>query len=188
MAPWNASTIPVHQRPESQNIIKCGEIGKPESGRSRTRTWDLFLIRKTICPLQSSQPASNRCKPPRRRQRKATGDDWSLQAGGPIVAPRPQFEAKASYDPEADITPTIRSNPDAPQAARCAPARSRPGCRAWARRACRSRGFRCPRSRRDGLCPSATPAVAMPPQQRRSPSYVDDGGAGEQPTALRVIW
>jgi len=32
------------------------------------------------------------------------------------VAPRPQFEGTVSYDPEADITPTIRSSPDAPEA------------------------------------------------------------------------
>ena len=31
--------------------------GPPPVGRSRTQTWDLFLIRKTWCPLQSSQLA-----------------------------------------------------------------------------------------------------------------------------------
>ena len=83
----------------------------PESGRSRTRTWDLFLIRKTFCPLQSSQLELNPCKHVQQRARKTTGDDWALQLGGPIVAPRPRFEGKASYDPEADIMPTIRSRP-----------------------------------------------------------------------------
>ena len=94
----------------------------PESGRSRTRTWDLFLIRKTFCPLQSSQLELNPCKHVQQRARKTTGDDWALQLGGPIVAPRPRFEGKASYDPEADIMPTIRSDPDAREAGRCAPA------------------------------------------------------------------
>ena len=38
------------------------------------------------------------------------------------MAPRPRFEGRASCGPEADITPTIRSDPDAPEAGRCAPA------------------------------------------------------------------
>jgi len=87
-------------------------------GRSRTRTWDLFLIRKTFCPPQSSQLALNPCKPSERQVRKATGDDWPLQAGGPIVAPRPQFEGRASCDPVAVIGATIRSSPDAREADR----------------------------------------------------------------------
>ncbi len=108
----------------------------PESGRSRTRTWDLFLIRKTFCPLQSSQLALNPCKRVRQHDRKTTGDDWALQAGGPIVAPRPKSEERPTYDPEADIVPTIRSDPDAPEAGRCAPAgiaSTAAGLGAWSR-------------------------------------------------------
>ena len=105
-----------------ENCVNAAISWIPASGRSRTRTWDLFLIRKTICPLQSSQLALNPCKPTRRRRRKGTGGDWRGQPGGPVVAPRPPFEGMVSYGPEADIMPTIRSSPDAPEAARCAPA------------------------------------------------------------------
>ena len=66
----------------------------PGSGRSRTRTWDLFLIRKTACPLQSPQLALNPCKSSRRR--RAEGD-WRGLAGtswwphrGPTAAVRGQ--------------------------------------------------------------------------------------------------
>ena len=50
------------------------------------------------------------------------------------MAPRPPFEGKASYDAEADITPTIRSTPDAPEAGRCEPA-----CSSRPRQAARGR-------------------------------------------------
>jgi hypothetical protein len=175
-----ATQIPV-------NCANAANFWIPASGRSRTRTWDLFLIRKTFCRLQSPQLTLNPCKPCQRRRRKTTGDDWPLQAGGPIVAPRPQFEGRVSYGPEADITPTIRSSPDAPEAGRCAPAGSRPGGRASTRRARRSRGCSCPRWRRDDPCPGLTPTVAMPPQQPRLPSYLDLGGAAEKPVQPRVI-
>jgi hypothetical protein len=122
VAPQNARTIPVRQRPESQNIIKRRESVQLEIGRSRTRTWDLFLIRNTLCPLQSPQLANNPCKLPDHRPRKGTGGDWREQAGGPMVAPRPPVDGVVSCGPEADIMPTIRSSPDAPEAARCAPA------------------------------------------------------------------
>ena len=105
--------------PNPRPLIKCRQFRDSNDGRSWTRTRDLFLIRKTWCPLQSPQIAINPCKTMKHRLRKATGEDWSLQAGGPIVAPRPQFEGTVSYDPEADITPTIRSDPDAVEACRC---------------------------------------------------------------------
>ena len=43
-----------------------------------------------------------------------------------MVAPRRRFEGTVSYDPEADITPTIRSNPDAPEAGRNGVDRGKP--------------------------------------------------------------
>ena len=43
------------------------------NGRSRTRTWDLFLIRETARPLQSPQLALNPCKSQSRRVREGTG-------------------------------------------------------------------------------------------------------------------
>ena len=117
---------PDHADPSSsqilENCVNAANSWIPASGRSRTRTWDLFLIRKTFCPLQSPQLALNPCKPLRRRRRKRTGGDWTGQAGGPIVAPRPPFEGMVSYGPVAVIMPTIRSSPDAPEAGRCAPA------------------------------------------------------------------
>ena len=70
-------------------------------------------------PPNSHLIPANRGDGAGRRGLERTG---RVQAGGPIVAPRPEFEGKASYGPEADITPTIRSRPDAPEAARCAPA------------------------------------------------------------------
>ena len=111
--------------PNPRPLLKCRQFRDSNDGRSRTRTWDLFLIRKTLCPLQSSQLTINPCKTMKRRLRKATGDDWSLQAGGPIVAPRRYFEGKASHDLVAVIEPTIRSSPDAPEACRCEAAGSR---------------------------------------------------------------
>ena len=122
VAPWNTPTVPILRQPEPENRANAANSWIPASGRSRTRTWDLFLIRKTFCPLQSPQLALNPCKPPRRRQPKGTGEDWRGQAGGPIVAPRPRFEGRVSYEPEAVIMPTIRSSPDAAEAGRCAPA------------------------------------------------------------------
>ena len=113
VAPWNTPTVPILQQPDPRKLRKCSEFLDSGDGRSRTRTWDLFLIRNTFCPLQSPQLALNPCKPLRRRRRKGTGGDWAGQAGGPIVAPRPPFEGRVSYDPEAVITPTIRSSPDA---------------------------------------------------------------------------
>ena len=86
----------------------------------------------------------------RRQARKTTGDDWPLQADGPIVAPRPQLGGKASCGPEADIMPTLRSRPDAVEECRHEPARSRRPRRASARRARRTHGCRCPEWRRDG--------------------------------------
>ena len=38
-----------------RELVKCREFRNSNHGRSRTRTWDLFLIRKTFCHLQSSQ-------------------------------------------------------------------------------------------------------------------------------------
>ena len=38
-----------------ENCANAANSWIPASGRSRTRSWDLFLIRKTFCPLQSSQ-------------------------------------------------------------------------------------------------------------------------------------
>ena len=108
------------QKPD--NCPNAANSWIPANGRSRTRTWDLFLIRKTVCPLQSPQLALNPCKTIRHRLRKGTGEDWRGQPGGPTVAPRPPFESRVSYGPEADITPTIRSGSDAPEAGRGAPA------------------------------------------------------------------
>ena len=123
VAPWTTQRArrSTHSR-KPENRSNAGKSWIPASGRSRTRTWDLFLIRKTFCPLQSSQLELNPCKHVQQRARKTTGGDWSLQAGGPIVAPRPQFAGGLSFDPEADITATIRSDPNAPQACRSAPA------------------------------------------------------------------
>ena len=105
-----------------ENCANAANFWIPASGRSRTRTWDLFLIRKTFCPPQSPQLALNPCKPPRRRQRKGTAGDWTGQPGGPVVAPRQPFEGMVSYDPVAVIMPTTRSGPDAPETGRCGPA------------------------------------------------------------------
>jgi hypothetical protein len=60
----------------------------PESnhGRSRTRTWDLFLISKTFCPLQSSQLQLNPCEQEQQRAQKTTGGDWALRPDDPMVA------------------------------------------------------------------------------------------------------
>ena len=115
--PHGAPTLPrsfSSQKPD--NCSNAANCWIPASGRSRTRTWDLFLIRKTFCPLQSPQLALNPCKHVRRRQRKGTGEDWRGQAGGPIVAARPPFEGMVSRGPVAVIMPTIRSSPDAPEA------------------------------------------------------------------------
>ena len=126
VAPLWPHRTPRPCRPFSSQILEnCANAANswiPASGRSRTRTWDLFLIRNTFCPLQSPQLELNPCKPPRRRRRKGTGGDWTGQPGGPVVAPRPRFEGMVSYDPVAVIMPTIRSGPDAPAAGRCAPA------------------------------------------------------------------
>jgi hypothetical protein len=123
MAPWNASTIRSVNAPNPRISSNAGKSANwKASGRSRTRTWDLFLIRKTFCPLESSQLALNPCKRVQQHDRKTTGDDWRLQPGGPIVAPRPQFEGTASCGLVAHMTPTIRSRPDAGEACRCAPA------------------------------------------------------------------
>ncbi len=163
----------------------------PESGRSRTRTSDLFLIRNTFCPLQSPQLALNPCKPPRRRQRKGTGGDWTGQPSGPLVAPRPPFEGMVSYDPEADITATIRSSPDAPEAARGVPAGWRAPRRASPlRRARPSRGRMSPGSARrpwPGCRATFSPAPATPPQPPRLLWYRNAGGAARKP-APPVSW
>ena len=157
-----------------QRISGFRRVGDPglEPGTSS-------LSGKTFCPLQSSQLALNPCKPLRRHQRKGTGGDWPLQAGGPIVAPRRRCEGTVSYDPEADITATIRSDPDTGEECRDEPAGSR-------RRRQTHRGCRCPGWRRDGPGPGSAPAVAMPPQQRRLPSYLDLGGAAKKPAPLWV--
>ena len=77
-----------------ENCVNAANSWIPASGRSRTRTWDLFLIRKTFCPLQSSQLALNPCKP--RATAPAEGD-WRGLAGtswwphrGPTTAVRGQ--------------------------------------------------------------------------------------------------
>ena len=118
MAPlWPHGTPRPCRSSSSQILENCADAANswiPADGRSRTRTWDLFLIRRScvsppVVPTRSLIPAHRAS----RRVREGTGEDWRGQAGGPTVATRPQFEGKASYDPEADITPTIRSSPDA---------------------------------------------------------------------------
>ena len=170
--------------------------GRTSSGRSRTRTWDLFLIRKTCCPLQSPQLALNPCKPPRRHRRKGTGGDWSLQAGGPIVAPRRRFEGTVSFDPEAVITPTIRSRPEAQEAGRCAPAcssRPRQAARGRARQSrdpLVSMGERAAvtelaRDIQSSACHAAsTASLACGPRRRRG--CEETGAAGELVASQRL--
>ena len=176
MWPHGAPTLPRafrSQKPEK--YANAANSWIPADGRSRTRTWDLFLIRNTFCRLQSSQLALNPCKRVQQHVRKATGDDWALQAGGPIVAPRPQFEGRASYVAEANITPTIRSSPDAAEECRLEPAGSRPPWRASSGGARPSQAVGV----QNGVAMArvrSTPGVAMRPQQRRLPSYLDLGG------------
>ena len=123
VAPWNTPTVPIHQQPDPRKLRKCSEF--LDSGEWAIQDSNLGplpyqenLLSPPVVPTRSLIPA-NRGEG---AQRKGTGGDWRGQAGGPIVAPRPRFEGTASYDPEADITPTIRSGPDAPEAGRCAPA------------------------------------------------------------------
>ena len=129
MARYGPLEHPERAEPEttkSQSIAHMQGIpGFRSMGDPGLEPGNLFLIRKTFCRLQSSQLAVNPCKPWQQRWRKATGGDWSLQPGGPIVAPRPRFEGNASYDLGANIMPTMRSDPDASEAGRCAPAGSR---------------------------------------------------------------
>ena len=123
VAPWNTPTAPILQQPDPRKLRKCSEfLDSGEMGDPGLEPGTSSLSGKPFVP--SSRPNSHLIPANRRdgAQRKGTGEDWPLQAGGPIVAPRPQFEGRASYDPEADITPTIRSSPDAPEAGRCAPA------------------------------------------------------------------
>ncbi len=82
--------------------------GFPGSGRSRTRTWDLFLIRKTFCPLQSSQLTLNPCKP---LATAAAEGDWRGLAAtswwphrGPTAAVRGQIVVRPGSGHHADDT------------------------------------------------------------------------------------
>jgi len=118
VAPWTIQSARSTHNQKPDTRANAGSSWIPASGRSRTRTWDLFLIRNDFCRLQSPRFALNPCKPAQRRRREGTGEDWRVQGGGPVVAPRRRCEGGASCGPEADITPTIRSSPDAPQARR----------------------------------------------------------------------
>ena len=169
----------------------AGNSGIPMMGDPGLEPGNLFLIRKTFCRLQSSQLELNPCKRVQQHARKTTGDDWALQAGGPIVAPRPQFEGTASHGPVAVIEPTIRSSPDAAEAGRCAPAgiaSTAASLGAWSRSSITwpwvPRGARAAVS---SWRATFSPALATLPRRHRFPFAADGGGAAKKPVPPRPI-
>ena len=142
--PTEHPTVPILQQPDPRKLGKCSEF--LDSGEWAIQDSNLGPLpyQENLLSPPVSQLELNPLQISSRRVRKATGEDWSLQAGGPIVAPRRRFEGRVSFDPEAVIMPTIRSSPDAREAGRCAPAGSRRPPRASARgRARPSRARRC---------------------------------------------
>jgi hypothetical protein len=180
------------QRAGFAGLPACPETpamqGFPGSGRSRTRTWDLFLIRNISCPLQSP---NSRLLPANRRDR-AGGRGLEGTGWDNLVAPPWPHGRRSS--------------------ARCRVARQRTLCRRYGQtRTLRRRAAARPddrvqrgEARRVELVDHAavgvdegvamtraralSPSRCLAPQQRRLPSYLDLGGAAEQPAALGAIW
>ncbi len=122
VAPRNTPTVPTLQQPDPRKLLKCSEILDSSEWAIQDSNlgplpYQENLLSPPVVPNSNLIPA-NACNSMIGRRL----DDWALQPGGPIVAPRPRFEGRVSYGPEADIMPTIRSSPDAREAGRCAPA------------------------------------------------------------------
>ena len=83
MAPWNTRPRRSSSSQIPENCANAANSWIPANGRSRTRTWDLFLIRKTFCRLQSPQLALNPCK----ACNSAGGRGLERTGGYKLVAP-----------------------------------------------------------------------------------------------------
>ena len=154
----------------------------PADGRSRTRTWDLFPIRTTVCPLQSPQLANNPCRTVERRLRKTTGDDWGGRPGGPTAAVRGHGVVWPGSGHHADDT----VKPDAPEARRTVPSRwCAPAASFGAPSGPSARGDSPARGERLGA--TFSPALAMPPRRHRLPFAPGGDGAVEKPVPPRMI-
>ena len=197
VAPWNTPTVPTLQQPDPRKLLKCSEF--LDSGEWAIQDSNLGPLPYQENLLSPPVPPSHLIPANLRDGASGRGLERTGrgQPGGPVVAPRPPFEGMVSYDPVAVIMPTIRSSPDAPEAGRCAPARSRRPRRASVRgraRPSRDRGCRggpatvteLARDIQPSACHAAsTASLAFRPRRRRG--CEETGAAGNELMASQPL-